>query len=83
MADKISISTVTDSVFQLLKGIGSARKATEAAATIRAFLATVNTRMIYATNEINGFTDLITNVTDLVDEANGPEAFKQLIDDVS
>ena len=70
-------------MFQLLKGIGSARKATEAAATIRAFLATVNTRMIYATNEINGFTDLITNVTDLVDEANGPEAFKQLIDDVS
>jgi hypothetical protein len=70
-------------VFQLLKGIDSARKANEAATAIRAFLTTVNTRMIYATNEINKIKDLITNVTDLVDNADGPEAFKQLIDDVS
>jgi chromosome segregation ATPase len=82
--DKISISTeITDSVFQLLKGIDSARKANEAATAIRAFLATVNTRMIYATNEINKIKDLIANVTYLVDKADGQEAFKQLIDDVS
>jgi hypothetical protein len=37
----------------------------------------------YATNEINEIKDLITIVTDLVDKADGPEAFKQLIDDIS
>jgi hypothetical protein len=39
--------------------------------------------MTYATNEINEIKDLITNVTDLVDKADVPEAFKQLIDDIS
>ena len=39
--------------------------------------------MTYATNETNEIKDLITNVTDLVDKADGPEAFKQLIDDIS
>jgi hypothetical protein len=55
----------------------------EAVAAIRAFLTTINTRMTYATNEINEIKDLITDVTDLVDKADGPEAFKQLIDDIS
>jgi hypothetical protein len=32
--------------------------------------------MTYATNEIYEIKDLITNVTDLVDKADVPEAFK-------
>ena len=41
-ADKISISTeITDSVFQLLKGIDSAQKASEAATAIPTFLKTI------------------------------------------
>jgi hypothetical protein len=39
--------------------------------------------MTYATNETNEIKDLITDVTDLVDKADGPEVFKQLIDDTS
>jgi hypothetical protein len=70
-------------VFQLLKGIDSAQKASEAATAILAFLKTINTRMSYATNETNEIKDLFANVTDLVGKGDGPEAFKQLIDDTS
>ena len=78
---------ITGSVFQLLKDIDSAQKANEAATATRAFLAIVNTRMIFTPDETNEdetneIQDLIANLTRLVDKADGAEGFKQLIDDV-
>jgi hypothetical protein len=83
-ANKISICIkITGSVFELLKGIDSARKADKAAIAIRSYLVTAEKRMMYITEETKEIHDLIKNITRLVDNAKGPEAFRLLIDDVS
>jgi hypothetical protein len=83
-ANKISICIkITRSVFELLKGIDLARKANKAALTIRSYLVIAEKRIIYITEETKEIHDLIKNITRLINNTKGLEAFRLLINNIS
>jgi chromosome segregation ATPase len=82
-ADKVSMSFgVADTVFQNLKGIDSALKAKRAITTVRAFLETQSSHITHILTCAEEVQSLIRHIIHFVNNTQGPEGIKQLMDDV-